>query len=141
MTKVDFYILAEQSTADRLRFACRLTEKALKQEHRIYIHCSDSEQVKNLDQLLWSFKPASFIPHSTSGSSEPSQVCLGHQQCPTDQHDVLINLSNSVPDFFSRFGRVSEIVVQDELVTASTRENYRFYRDRGYPLKSHDMRK
>lgn len=144
MTKIDFYILKEQSATDRLRFACRLTEKAMKQKHDIYIHCNDAQQMQELNELLWSFKPTSFIPHSNTESDKSatsSQVSLGSSECPDNHHDVLINLSNQVPEFFSRFQRVSEIVIQDETITAATRENYRFYRDRGYQLDSHDLRK
>ena len=45
MTKVDFYILPSADPAARLDFACKLTDKAWRMGHRIYLHCSDAEPV------------------------------------------------------------------------------------------------
>lgn len=148
MTKVDFYILPEDSIQQRHLFACRLVEKAFKLGHHIYIHSDDDAQANAVDQLLWGFRDSSFIPHrlladtavgATSG--EPVQIgyaeTIGTATTPTE---LLINLSQSVPEFFSRFDRVSEIVVQHPQIKQTTRANYRFYRDRGYQMKTHDLR-
>ena len=51
----------------------------------------------------------------------------------------MINLSGVVPDFFSRFERVAEIVPFEDTRRASARDNYKFYKDRGYPLNYHRM--
>jgi DNA polymerase-3 subunit chi len=146
MTKVDFYILPEDNHQHRHLFACRLVEKAYRLGHQVYIHGANEEQAAQIDQLLWSFRPNSFVPHSL-GSNPQAQVIIDHEKSAHDvadnqsQHGLLVNLSSGVPDFFSRFERVSEIVIQDPQVTSATRKNYCFYRDRGYQLKSHDMRK
>ena len=141
MTQVDFYILPQQSTEDRRLFACRLIDKAFKLGHNVYIHCQSDEQAKTIDELLWSFQASAFLPHQVQNPANSAQVEIGYGQDPGDHHDVLINLGLTIPDFFSRFQRVSEIVVSDPEVTEATRDNYKFYRDRGYPLQSHDMRK
>lgn len=149
MTKIDFYILPQEAIQQRHLFACRLAEKAYKLGHRIYIHSDDDAQAHTMDQLLWSFRDSSFIPHAllSPGEGEENhgaQVQIGYAETitPTLATDgLLINLSHSVPEFFSRFERVSEIVVQHPHVQQATRANYRFYRDRGYQLDSHDLRK
>jgi DNA polymerase-3 subunit chi len=54
-------------------------------------------------------------------------------------HDeVLVNLQHSQPLFFSRFRRLIEIVGVDEADKADARVRYKFYRDRGYEIKSYD---
>jgi len=53
-------------------------------------------------------------------------------------HDVLINLQKDYPPFFSRFTRLIEIVGQDEEDKAHARLRYKFYRDRGYEMRSFD---
>ena len=58
---------------------------------------------------------------------------------PEQEFDVLINLAPAVPEFFSRFERLVECVDQDAQITARSRERYRFYRDRGYALKMHNI--
>jgi len=141
MTTVDFYILPGNTVIQRYIFACRLVEKAYKLGHRVYIHADSREQVKEIDEQLWSFRKTSFVPHTTETEDQHSQIVIGCGDVNHLQDGLLVNLSNDVPDIFSRFDRVSEIVVQDPVITASTRESYRFYRDRGYQLVSHDMRK
>ena len=46
--------------------------------------------------------------------------------------------STQPPPFFSRFERLAEIVGVDD--AAAGRERYKFYRERGYELRAHDMR-
>lgn len=152
MTKVDFYILADNTIEQRQLFACRLAEKAFKLGHQIYIHSDNQTQADTLNQLLWSWRASSFIPHQleqlttdNDGMGKGGQrLQIGYRSADasaSQHHDLMINLSSSVPEFFSRFKRVSEIVVQHDAITTATRANFRFYRDRGYPLKSHDLRK
>jgi DNA polymerase-3 subunit chi len=146
MTKVDFYILPADSIEQRHLFACRLADKAYKLGNDIYIHSDDNAQANALDQLLWSWRNSSFLPHqrlSEQPDKQPSEkIQIGYGSQPTTNlNGLLINLSQSVPDCFSRFDRVSEIVVQLPAITEASRANYRFYRDRGYQLENHDLRK
>ena len=146
MTQVDFYILADSVPQARLEFACRLVEKAYKKQHRIYIHTDSEASSKAIDLLLWTFKVESFIPHHLLGDdSAPAPVAIGHgdnsgKGCG-DHHDVLINLGDEIPEFFSRFERCVEIVIQQPDVLENTRKHFGFYRERGYPLNTHDLRK
>ena len=52
---------------------------------------------------------------------------------------VLINLAAEVPIFFSRFERLIECVDHDSAVKSASRERFRFYRDHGYPLNTHNI--
>jgi DNA polymerase-3 subunit chi len=52
---------------------------------------------------------------------------------------VLINLAAEVPEFFSRYERVAEVVDADAVRREQSRERYRFYRDRGYKLNTHQV--
>lgn len=145
MTQIDFYILPEQTMDQRNQFACRLIEKAFRLGHSIYIHSHSTEYAKLLDETLWNYRASSFLPHqqltAPTNSASNCPIEIGCGEAPKHQHDVLINLGMEIPDFFSRFQRVSEIVVTDPEVMSATRKNYKFYKDRGYPLNSHDMRK
>ncbi len=146
MTQVDFYILAATTARQRQQFACRLAEKAFRLGHSVYLHTDNQQQAEQLSELLWSFRPDSFIPHvlptqqAEHASIDNSPVHIGHGIINVPQHQLLINLGHSVPEHFSRFERLSEIVVQDPELTAITRQNYKFYRDRGYPLNTHDLK-
>jgi len=52
---------------------------------------------------------------------------------------VLINLAGDVPEFFSRYQRVAEVVDANATRREQSRERYRFYRDRGYKLNTHQV--
>lgn len=143
MTQVDFYLLQLPTAQDRLLFACRLANKAFVQGQQIYLHTDNEAQSGELDQLLWTFRASSFVPHQRVGNSQDNnqqQVLVGHNQAPENHRQLMINLASSVPEFFSRFDRLVEIVVQDTDITANSRINYRFYKDRGYPLDTHDIK-
>ena len=66
-------------------------------------------------------------------------MLISHQATPDDNQEVLVNLAPVVPDFFSRFVRVAEVVPLDEAHRAAARENYKFYKERGYVLEYHKM--
>jgi DNA polymerase-3 subunit chi len=138
MTRIDFYQI--ESDEAPLLFTCRLIEKAYRQGRRIYIHTASAEQSIELDELLWSFRSDRFIPHVLQTASDLSPIKIGNDHEPEEHQDVLINLSQSVPDFFSRFDRVAEIVPLDGESRHKARENYRFYKQRGYDLRYHEMK-
>ncbi len=141
MTRVDFYILQDVGPDARHRFTCKLTEKAYKQGHQVYINTASDRQMKQLDDLLWTFRDGSFIPHDCycSGEHTAEGVLLGHDVEPDGPSDVLINLANDIPPFFSRFNRVAELVAGDDAERESARTRYRFYKDRGYTLNTHKL--
>ncbi|MCB1645348.1 MAG: DNA polymerase III subunit chi [Pseudomonadales bacterium] len=137
MTRIDFYQI--ESGEPPLAFTCRLIDKIYHQGLRIHIHTESLAQAEELDELLWSFRPERFIPHALVSVGEDAPVKICHESEPADHQEVLVNLSGKVPDFFSRFDRVAEVVPLDETHRTAARENYRFYKDRGYPLHYHSM--
>lgn len=141
MTRVDFYVLGESGESGRYRFACRLVEKIYQQQRRAYIHTGSEEEARQLDRLLWTYRQDSFLPHGLLGVVNPqfTPILIGWGEDPGSENDVLINLAPEVPIFFSRFDRVSEIIDADPQVRDLGRQRYRFYRDRGYPLESHQI--
>ena len=138
MTKVDFYIL---NTGSSEKMACRIAEKAYGLGNRIYIHTDTAQQAEHMNQLLWTFRDCSFVPHETyqSGNDSEAPIQIGFHESPETDCDVLINLAPEVPLFFSRFLRVAELIAPNPDAKTQGRERFRFYRDRGYPLDTHDV--
>jgi len=141
MTRIDFYIIKE-STPDV--FTCRLSEKIYKSGLKLFINTSDQQMSEKLDQLLWTFHDQSFIPHTIlsqtpSEDSADEQVQLSHEFEPKHNCQVLINLSHEVPNYFSRCERVAEVITATAEAKQSGRERYKFYRDRGYQINSHEI--
>ncbi len=141
MTRIDFYLLAGTEEQDSLLFTCRLVEKAFQLGHAVFIHAQNEAQAKTLDELLWSYKEDRFLPHNLRHNKpEGSPIEIGYTEDAGDHHDLLINLADRIPECFGRFARVAEIVVNQESSRLQSRENFRFYRQRGFLLHTHDMR-
>ena len=141
MTKVDFYLL-DGGTDSREHFACRLADKAWRLGNRVYLLAPDQPAALELDELLWTFSQGSFVPHAVCANDSDAEVhpvLIGHSEPPAALHDVLISLAPEVPTWFSRFARIAELVGAAEEDKARGRERFRYYRERGYPLETHDL--
>ncbi len=142
MTRVDFYVLPSDTPRNRAVLACRLAEKAYSQGNKVYIHTGSEQLSQELDELLWTFRQGSFVPHALLGDDDESEtpVIVGHAEPGNHHHEVLINFAQEVPAFFGRFERVAELVDQQPEYLKLARERYTFYRERGYELQSHKLK-
>lgn len=140
-SRVDFYILPQHDVATCYTLACRLTEKAYRQKHRIYIHAPDQAIAHHIDDLLWTFRDESFIPHNLygEGPTPPPPIQIGFQVTPEQHRDILINLSAEIPPFYPQFRRVIEIVCQDATWREQARQHFKLYREQGCELQSHKL--
>ena len=144
MTRIDFYILDRPASDARLLLACRLAEKAVEQNYEVVINAASESESLRLDELLWTFSQGSFLPHrrldDKGAAEEGEHVLIGCGQEPGPRHsDLLINLALAVPPFFSTFQRVAEIVSAGDENKSAGRERFRYYRDRGYELQTHQV--
>lgn len=143
MTDVDFYTLAQQTLQERFLFAARLAEKSVNAGHEVLLLVDNQEQAKILDELLWSYRADAFIPHCLLDEANKNPSCSVHISINHEighHHDVLICLTSQLPPTFSRFKRLLEVVIQEDQVLHYTRKHYKFLKDRGFPIKHHDMR-
>lgn len=139
MTQVDFYVLPDATPRGRTLFVCRLAEKVFGLGQRSFVHLASADEARELDELMWTFRDRSFLPHALVDSGNGEPVLLGCGQEPATDCHLLINLAPEVPAFFSRFERVAEVVDADPQIRAQGRERFRFYKDRGYPLETHAL--
>ncbi len=139
MTELLFYTNA----ADKLHAACQLSCKALSRKMRVMILTPESQVTDKLSRLLWTTPSIGFSPHCRSADRLASitPIIVDHATEPVIHEEVLINLCNDTPSYFSRFHRLVEIVTRDKDDRALARERYRFYRDRGYEITTHDLGK
>jgi DNA polymerase-3 subunit chi len=137
MTQIDFYTHAD----DKLRIACVLSTKALERGMRVLIHSPDDATSTAIDRLLWTSPPTGFLPHCSASHALAGETpVIIHQGSEQLVHDeLLLNLTPERPAFFSRFHRLIEIVSTEEADRATARDRYRFYRDRGYEIRTHDL--
>jgi DNA polymerase-3 subunit chi len=139
MTQIDFYTHVE----DKLRTACQLAGKAFAHGLKVTVFCPDREAAQRFDRALWMTPAIGFVPHCAPDDPLAAETpvivdCTGERLL----HDeLLLNLRPEWPPFFSRFQRLIEIVSLDERDRVDARERFRFYRERGYEIRTHDLSK
>lgn len=139
MTQVDFYILPETTSEARWLFACRLIDKVQRMGMRVLVALDSETDARAFDELLWTFKPESFIPHQLLNAGKPAAVEITFTQEAGDHQGLLLNLSKTTPPYFSRFERLSEVVIQEQQSLQSSRERFSFYKSRGYPIETRKL--
>lgn len=138
MPQVDFYILPEDNSLSPLHYTVRLVEKVFRLGHRLYIHTADAGQTAALSELLWQ-RPDSLLAHSSDPAIPGSAILLSHLGNPGDHNGVLVNLAGQIPPFFPQFQRIAEIVPGLPQSRSQSRDNFRFYKEKGYALKTHNI--
>lgn len=139
MTQIDFYILPETTSDARWLFACRLIDKVQRMGMRVLVAMDTEAEARAFDELLWTFKPESFIPHQLINGGKPAPVEITFNQEAGDHQGLLLNLSKNTPAYFSRFERMSEVVIQEQQSLAASRERFSFYKSRGYPIETRKL--
>ena len=137
MTQIDFYT----NVSDKLLTACRIAAKGYTLGHKIIAFCPDADTAQQLDRLLWTTPPTGFVPHCSPGDALApfTPVIVDHRGEEPVHDQVLLNLRDERPAFFGRFERLIEIVSVDADDRLRARERYKFYRDRGYAIRTHDL--
>jgi DNA polymerase-3 subunit chi len=138
MTEIAFHF----NVPDKLTYSCRLLRKAYLSGASVVV-TGDSAVLAELDQLIWSFSPAEFVPHCRAGAAAstlaatPVVLAESLEDCP--HHGVLVNLGQAVPLEFERFERLIEVVAQADDDRLAARSRWKHYTDRGYAMKRHDL--
>ena len=137
MTTIDFYT----HVPDRLDVAAKIIAKALAAHGSVRVLTPDAATTDALDRRLWLLPPTSFLPHCTLDSplAAETPIWIGHLLEHTGRAAVLVNLHTAPPPFFSRFERLAEIVGTDAADAAAGRERWKFYKERGYEMRPHNL--
>ena len=160
--RIDFYLVEEPGAAACDAAACRVAETAWRRGHRVHLHADSPESARRLDDLLWTWRDESFVPHAVCGAGDAgasdagvggagaggagaggagagASVTIGWGALPEFADDVLLNFDSRVPDGFERFARVAEVIGGADPARAAGRERFRRYRAVGCELKTHRL--
>jgi DNA polymerase-3 subunit chi len=137
VTEVLFYT----NTDNKLQTACSLTLKAFARGMRVLLLTPDAAATERLSKLIWSVPATGFVPHCRSADrlAPLTPVIVDHEAHPLPHDQVLVNLCDQTPAFFSRFQRLVEIVGLDDGDRQAARARFRYYRDRGYEIRTHQL--
>lgn len=140
MARIDFYVLSQTGEQARQAFACRLAEKAYRLDNTVHIETANRAAAERVDDLLWTFRDGSFVPHHLLGVVDlesPVTIGCGSESLPT--RDLLINLSDDIPRIAESFARVAELVSSDHDCKQRSRQRFAAYRDRGHEIETHKL--
>lgn len=135
MTRVEFFFNVE----DKFQKLAELGEKAIAKNVKLMVLAQTDGHATEIAHYLWRL-PQQFLPNHPANHplAAETPIVVDWQGERLLHDEVLINLQHPQPLFFSRFRRLIEIVGSDEEDKAEARVRYKFYRDRGYEIKSYD---
>ncbi len=142
MADVNFYVLPSSSEQGRLNFACKLAEKAYRAGNKIYMQTENEIQKNKLNDLLWTFRAGSFVPHQEfplNELDETNKVLIGTIEAPEGWQQTIINLSSHCPENPELAERILEILDNDETVKNAGRKRYRHYQQSGFNINTYKM--
>lgn len=149
--QVMFYILPESApqasgeltiTSEQAvwRQACIEAAKCYRNNQRVFIYTPNQEAAHQIDELLWSFDPDSFIPHNLVGEGPKSGAAVEISwQAPTSRRPVLINLTDQVPNFGSNYSQIIDFVPSDEAKKQLARERFKTCRQYGLQVETQQV--
>ncbi len=143
MAQVDFYILPENG--NQKHFACALIQKAWKQGNNIFVNTPSESEAAAFDDLLWTFKDISFLPHclAANNDTENSPIVIGDNNQTNDQipdhTTIMLNLTDQMPRDINKLERILEIVAGNEDEKQQARKRYAEYRNQGHELSNHKI--
>ena len=140
MPKVNFYLLKQTSDAARAALACKLAEQQMRLGQRVYLQAQSEDAAYELDHLLWSFMPESFVPHALTddAAAESASVVIGAGAIPPATTCVL-NLAEGPVKATELLGAIAEFILNDDDAKANSRVRWNHYKQLGYELQLHQL--
>ena len=137
MTTIDFYTHCD----NRFEVASKLVAKAWTQHGSVRVLTDGAQATEEFGRFLWLWPATGFMPHCQlrSALAAETPIVVDHALEHDGPAAVLVNLHASPPPFFSRFERLAEIVSLDDGDVAAGRERWKFYKARGYEIRSFNL--
>jgi DNA polymerase-3 subunit chi len=94
VTEIRFYHLEQRRVDQALP---RLLERALEEGRRVLVRASSQEMVAALNERLWTYDDASFLPHGAAGDGDPMEqpIFLTSELANPNAATMLVRLSGA----------------------------------------------
>ncbi|MFC1673646.1 DNA polymerase III subunit chi [Pseudomonadota bacterium] len=134
MTEVAFYHLTRSSLEQALP---KLLEKTLEAGKRALVRAGDAKRVQFINDALWSYDPASWLPHGSSkdGEAEHQPVWITDGDDAPNGAQFVFLTDGVAGDDFSAFER--GFVLFDgtsDAAVGAARQQWKAYTDQGLEL-------
>ncbi len=130
MTSI-FFI--ELSISNKIRYVCDIVEKFYDQNRTVHIFTKDKQSARLVDQMLWSWKPNSFIPHKqvTEEDADTDEPVLISSDGEWPQPAQALVLFDPLPaDVFFNYEYVVDFAeTYDPQKVVDSRKRFRIVRD------------
>jgi DNA polymerase III subunit chi len=134
MTEIGFYHLTRIPLERALP---KLLEKALGAGKRAVVRAGSAERVEFLNAALWTYEPASFLPHGTArdGNAESQPIWLTDGDDRPNGAEILVLTDGVTAADLSAFERCLELFDgRDQQAVDAARGRWRVYREAGHAL-------
>jgi DNA polymerase-3 subunit chi len=132
VTEIRFYHLERRRVDQALP---TLLERALEESRRVLVRASSEEMVAALNERLWTYDDASFLPHGAAGDGDPMEqpIFLTSELGNPNAASMLVQLSGADS---SEADDAFDLVVlmfdgRDEAALAQARREWRRLKDQG----------
>ena len=115
----------------------RLLERALKDGYRVLVLASSGERVEHLNQLLWTYDDASFLPHGSArdGNAERQPIFLTASEGNPNNATMLVLVDGAQGTGLESFQRVCDMFDgNDEAAVEEARQRWRAAKAAGHSL-------
>jgi DNA polymerase-3 subunit chi len=129
--EVGFYHLTRTRLDEALP---QLLEKAVERGLRAVLVARDADHLRQLDELLWTYRDDSFLAHGTAatGFAERQPIYLARAVENPNGAAVLVLVDGLVPPADAPFERIVDLFDGgDEAAVTAARERWRTWRERG----------
>jgi DNA polymerase-3 subunit chi len=134
VSRIGFYHLQTTSLEQALP---QLLAKALAAGHRILVMTGSAERLNHLDTHLWTFDPASFLPHGAArdGTEKLQPIFLTSADDNPNQADLLVLTDGVASAQLDRFARCLNLFDgQDEAALNQARAHWKEWAAAGHEL-------
>ena len=130
MTEVIFYT----GVTDKFEWLAKTCQKILARKKTAIVLVADSDR-SLVCEKLWTHTDVSFIGNCEDSIDSSRRLILGSPLGLKDR-EVCINFIQDVPIDFSSYKYLLEYVPEEPFSREAARKKYKWYQDRGYPLKT-----
>ena len=134
LAEIGFYHL---KTTPLERALPRLLERALKDGYRVLVMAGSEERAEHLNQLLWTYDDASFLPHGSArdGNAARQPIFLTAADTNPNGANMLMLVDGAVAKDVAGFKRVCDMFDgNDESATEAARQRWRVCKAAGHEL-------
>jgi DNA polymerase-3 subunit chi len=138
--EVAFHFNVSEPTA----YCCRLLRKAHGRGARVTV-TGPRQRLQAIDQQLWALSSTEFVPHAWADAPAEVLACspivlsetLSLPE-PGQTPPILLNLLSHIPDTYTQYDKVIEVVGLGEDERAQARQRWRAYEQAQHQLTRHD---